>query len=342
LAQFGEFGFVLSRLAQAHGVVDDRAVRPLFAAGIASMFLTPLLVRIAPHITAGERLLAPLERLIGVRAIDEADATDAAHRALSGHVVIVGHGVAGKLAARTLQTCDVPFVVLELNADTVRAAKGEGLPVYYGDATSEEALGHAHLETARLMVLLMNDPLAAMRVVDTVRRVAPHVPVVMRTRYLAERAALIKMGARDVVAEEVEGGVEIISRVLRMLQIPRNLIETHIHKIRSETQASERKLTMPRLSLRELPELDDLKIESALVRPESRAAAASAIGMNLQNNTGALVVGVRRAGQLLARFDPSQPFHVDDVAYLVGTSEAIRRALPLFDAHELEPGSASA
>jgi CPA2 family monovalent cation:H+ antiporter-2 len=334
LAQFGEFGFVLSRLAQAHGVVDDQAVSPLFAAGILSMFLTPLLVRAAPHITAGERLLAPLERLIGARGIDEVDDTDEKHRALSGHVVIVGYGVAGRLTARVLKACDVPFVVLELNADTVRTAKGLGLPVYYGDATSEEALGHAHLSSARLMVLLMNDPMAAQRVVDTVRRVAAHVPVVMRARYLAERDELLKIGARDVVAEEVEGAVEMIARVLRFIEIPRNVIESNIQRVRSETQASERKLTVPRPSLRDMRDLDDLKIESVLVREQSRAVNASPLSLRLRSETGALLVGVRRGAELLSQPDPSVPFEVNDVAYLVGTSEAIRRALPLFDMGE--------
>jgi CPA2 family monovalent cation:H+ antiporter-2 len=331
LAQFGEFGFVLSRLAQANGVVDDAAVGPLFAAGILSMFVTPLLVRAAPHITAGERLLAPLERLIGVRGIDEVDDADATHRALTGHVVIVGYGVAGRLSARVLKACEVPFLVLELNADTVRTAKEQGLPVYYGDATSEEALGHAHLQTARLMVLLMNDPMAAQRVVDTVRRVAPHVPVVMRARYLAEREALLKMGARDVVAEEVEGAVEIISRLLRFVEMPRNVIESQIQMIRNETQASERKLTVPRPSLRDMRDLDDLKIESVLVREKSRAINASPLSLRLRSETGALLVGVRRGAELLSQPDPSVPFELNDVAYLVGTSEAIRRALSLFD-----------
>ena len=178
LAQFGEFGFVLSRLAQQSGVVDEAAVRPLLAAGIASMFLTPLLVRAAPHITAGERLLAPLERLIGVRSIDEVDD----NRILENHVIIIGFGVAGRLAARALAAAGTPFVVLELNADNVRQGKALGLPVYYGDATSEEALGHAHLAEARQVVLLMNDHQAAQRVVDMLRRAAPHVPVLMRTR----------------------------------------------------------------------------------------------------------------------------------------------------------------
>src|SRR5688572_2186553 len=183
LAQFGEFGFVLARLAQESGVVDEAAVGPLLAAGIASMFLTPLFVRAAPHITAGERLLAPLERLIGVRSIDEADET----RKLENHVVVVGFGVAGLLAARSLAAASAPFVVLELNSDNVRRGKELGLPVYYGDATSEEALGHAHLTEARLVVLLMNDQQAAERIVAMVQRVAPKVPVLMRTHFLAQR-----------------------------------------------------------------------------------------------------------------------------------------------------------
>jgi CPA2 family monovalent cation:H+ antiporter-2 len=164
-----------------------------------------------------------------------------------------------------------------------------------------------------------------------VRRVAAHVPVVMRARYLAEREVLLKIGARDVVAEEVEGAVEMIARVLRFIEIPRNVIEANIQRVRSETQASERKLTMPRPSLRDMRDLDDLKIESVLVRDKSRAANASPIGLRLRSETGALVVGVRRGAELLAQPDPGVPFEVDDVAYLVGTSEAIRRALPLFE-----------
>jgi CPA2 family monovalent cation:H+ antiporter-2 len=225
LAQFSEFGFVLTRLAESHGVIDVAASRPLLSAGIVSMFLTPLLVRAAPHITAGERLLAPLEKLIGVRSIDEADE---GADVLEGHVIVIGFGVAGRLAARALGECHVTFVVLELNVENVRAGKRQGLPVFYGDATSPEALHHAHLETARLVVMLMNDKQAAQRVVDTIKRVAPNVPVLMRTHYLSERPALMQLGANDVVAEEVEGAVEMISRMLRAVEVPRNVIDERI------------------------------------------------------------------------------------------------------------------
>lgn len=326
LAQFGEFGFVLTRLAESSGVIDKEATGPLLAAGIASMFLTPLLVRAAPHITAGERLLAPLEKLIGVRSIDEADEV----ARLEQHVIIVGFGLAGSACARTLRDCEIPFVVLELNADNVRKGKEQGLPVYYGDATSEEALRHAHLESARLVVLLMNDPQAAQRVVDTVKRVAP-VPVLMRTRYLAERTALIALGAREVVAEEVEGAVEIISRMLRSMEVPRNVIDDCIRSVRSETQNSDRKQTVPRTRLGELAGLAEMKIECAVVNEDSPAVGKSSVALQLRSATGALVVGVRRGARLLEQPDPTVPFQAGDVVYFAGTNDALSRALPLFN-----------
>lgn len=329
LAQFGEFGFVLTRLAESSGVLDPAHAGPLLAAGIASMFLTPLLVRIAPHVTAGERLLAPLEKLIGVRSIDAADEGAEAPR---DHVIIVGFGLAGRVTATTLVALGAPCLVLELNADSVRRGKELGLPVYYGDATSQEALHHAHIETARLVVLLMNDAQAAQRIVDTLRRVAPAVPVLMRTRYLVERDALVALGAREVVAEEVEGAIEVVARMLRAIETPRNVIDERIRAIRTDTQTSERKQTVPRSRLGAVGGLAELKVESILVQAGARAVGASLAALRLRSETGALLVGVRRADQLLQDHAPHAAFEVGDVVYLVGEPDAIRLASELFSA----------
>jgi CPA2 family monovalent cation:H+ antiporter-2 len=304
-------------------VVTPDETKPLLAAGIASMFLTPILVRAAPHIRAGELLLAPLARLIGVRSIAEPDATGT----LDKHVVIVGFGLAGRFAARSLAACNVPYVVLELNAETVRNARAQGLPLYYGDATSPEALHHAHLEKASALVLLMNDPGAAQRVVDTARRVAPDVPVLMRAHYLLEREPLLRIGARDVVAEEVEGAVEIIARLLRWIEQPRNVIDDRIKEVRNETQSSDRKLTLPRPALAETRALDEMKIESFLVREGMASVGRSPVQLELRRTTGALVVGVKRNEKLLENPDPTTAFEPGDIVFLVGTSDAVRAAI---------------
>jgi len=263
-----------------------------------------------------------------VRAIDEVDDVTAR---LTDHVVIVGFGLAGSLCARALAECGVPHVVLELNAHNVRKGKDQGILVYYGDATSEEALRHAHLESARQLVLLMNDAQAAERVVDTARRVAPHVRILARTRYFRQRDRLISLGAHRVVAEEVEGAVEMLHRMLRGVDVPRNLIEERIREARLGSLDTDRKQTVPRMRLGEVRDLDHLKIESAVVLTECAARGRSARELQLRTRTGALVVGVRRGEELVEQPDPAVPFEIGDVVYFVGNSSAVTAALRLFE-----------
>jgi CPA2 family monovalent cation:H+ antiporter-2 len=153
----------------------------------------------------------------------------------------------------------------------------------------------------------------------------------MRTRYLAERAGLLDMGARDVVAEEVEGAVEVIARLLRAIELPRNVIEASIQTVRAETQTSERKQTLPRAQLGDVRALAELKIESMLVREGSAAAGSSPASMRLRSSTGVLVVGVQRGSELVQNPAPTAEFEPGDVVYVVGTSAEIRATIALFD-----------
>ncbi|MBM3985874.1 MAG: sodium:proton exchanger [Planctomycetes bacterium] len=212
LAQFGEFGFVLLRQGQGVGLVDATLATQVLDAGVISMFLTPLLVRLAPHVTAGERLLRPLERRLGVRGVDEAP--DEAE--LTGHVLIVGFGLAGRRLAAALRDAGKPYAVLELNAERVRQAREDGERIWYADVTSPEAMHHAGLARATAVVLLINDPFAARRALHAMRTLAPDVPVLVRCRYDAERAALEQLGAREVVVEEVEAANEMVRRTLQL------------------------------------------------------------------------------------------------------------------------------
>jgi CPA2 family monovalent cation:H+ antiporter-2 len=325
LAQFGEFGFVLAKLGVASQVVTAKELEPLLAAGILSMFLTPVLVRMAPHVTAGERLLAPLEKLIKVRSIDEADQEEG--HAFHDHVLLIGYGVAGRAVARALSACDVTWVGMEMNADTVRAARDAGQPVFYGDATSREALEHAHVHEARAVVLLINDPRAAERVVFSLREVAPDVPILMRAHYLAEVGPLRALGAAEVVAEEVEGGVEMLVRVLRLLEIPRNVIEQRVREAREATLTAARPITVPRRSLAEHKGLSELKIESVQLLAKSALVGRTLRDLKVREETGVTVVALRRGDRLLEHIDPADPLQVDDVLYIVGASERMSQAV---------------
>ncbi len=214
LAQFGEFGYVVLILAASEGLISSAEVRLIVTTGVVSIMLSRFLMHWTGEMHAGEVLLRPLERLLRARGIDEPTPHDAE---LAGHVIIAGFGIGGRLLTRALAQAGIPYVVLELNAETVREARGEHAHVYYGDATSSEALEHARIAHARALVLLINDPPAARIAISVAREAHPELPILVRARFVSERDGLLALGASLVVCEELESGVEMSAHVLRVL-----------------------------------------------------------------------------------------------------------------------------
>ena len=295
LGQFGEFGFVLVQLGESSGLVSAEQVQPLLAAGILSMFLTPVITRLGPHITAGEKVLTPLTRILGGKGAEELNLEEK----LSDHVVVIGYGLAGRLMGTTLTECGVPFVALELNADTVRTARAEGAPVYYADATSIEALEHANVSSSRGVAVLINDRAAVERVAEAVRRVDPSVPLLIRTRFQSEQEILRRLGATEVIAEEVEASVEALARMLRSLSVPINVIDREVRLARERLSTSSRDHEFSPKTLGGIPTLNTLGVESVLMEKGGPALGRSLDQLNLREGRGALVIALKRGGTLL-------------------------------------------
>jgi CPA2 family monovalent cation:H+ antiporter-2 len=337
LAQFGEFGFVLLNTAAAPdmGLFDIAGEgRWLWAAALLTMFFTPLVLRFSPHLAAGAKLLKPLEKLLGARGMDEPSKHD---EKLSGHVVVAGYGVSGRAVAGALKTCGIPFLILEMNAETVRAAQAAGEPAYYADVSSEEALHHARVDHARAFLLTINDPGAIKRTVDAVRRVAPNIPILVRARFLAERDDLLKTGATDVVVGELEAAVEILARVLRLMQIPRNMIDKELALVRDKTQQSTRPRQVPRQTLNETDVLGGLKVETYQVTAESAVRGKSLKDLALRTRSGAQVIAMSRKGQVIDNPAPDMPFEGGDILYLLGALQQVRTAIVVLDTGEMPP-----
>ena len=236
LAQFGEFGYVVLVIGAAEGIVTPEELRLVVTTGVFSIVLSRVLMHWTGGLHAGEALLRPLERLLRARGMDEPTPQDAF---LTDHVVIAGYGVAGRLLARTLAQARIPYVILELNAESVRQGRDEHAHVYYGDVTSAEALAHARLGHASVLVLLINDPPAARRAIVAARDEWPNVPILVRTRYVAERDDLLALGASHVVCEELEGGTEMSARVLRALGLGSPEVRSQITRALASTNAGD-------------------------------------------------------------------------------------------------------
>ena len=331
LAQFGEFGFVILQLAIHEGVVIESEIGPLLNAGILSMFLTPLLVYKAPHFTAGERALDPLAKLLRARSAEELEHRTVGH---NDHIVVIGYGLAGRLLTNSLSRLDIEAVALEMNSDNVELGRRLGDPVYYADATSEEALGHAHVETCRAIVIMINDNQAIERVISTIGRMKVQAPVFVRTQYMRGSEQLSKVIPVNVVASEVEGGLEILSLVLRQLKIPRNLIVREIDQAREETMHSDREHSSSPLPLAAHAGLKDLKVEKLLVTEGSRVIGQSPRDLDLAEKSGVSILAIRQGESLIVHRLADSTFCAGDLVYCIGNDQDLQTITPWFDADQ--------
>jgi CPA2 family monovalent cation:H+ antiporter-2 len=233
LAQVGEFSFVLLRAAGGTGLLDTALEDRFLAATILSMLITPLAIAAGPRLVSGASRIRAITRLLGVRTAVEADE---ARASLQDHVVIAGYGVTGQELAHALRDAGVDYVVLDLNPDNVRLALAAGEPAYFGDVTSEEVLLHVGADRAQEVVIAVNDPNAAERAVRAVRRAAPHVPVLVRARYIADVDGLLATGATEVVPAEIEAAVEVAARVLRRHGFDREALRERLRSIRDRRE----------------------------------------------------------------------------------------------------------
>ena len=329
LAQFGEFGFIILQLAIQEGVVVEAEIGTLLNAGILSMFLTPLLVYKAPHFTAGERALDPLAKLLRARSAEELEDRTVGH---SDHVVVIGYGLAGRLLTNSLSRLKIEAVALEMNSDNVELGRKLGDPVYYADATSEEALGHAHVESCRAIVIMINDNQAIERVISTIARMKVDAPVFVRTQYMRGSEKLSHELPVNIVASEVEGGLEILSLVLNQLKIPRNLIVREIDQAREETMHSDREYYSSPLPLEAHAGLKDLKVEKLIVGTKSKVAGKSPRNLDLAESTGVSILAIRRKESLLVHRLADVNFEPGDLVYCLGNKEDMQNITPSFDA----------
>ena len=325
LAQVGEFSFVLAGVAVTAGVVTEPTYQLFLAATVLSMLATPFLIQHAR--TVGEAFARVAGRsTLGAEPFEKAHA-----RSLADHAIIVGYGMSGHHLARVLKAAHLPYIVLEINGQTVRRARQAREPIFFGDGTRREVLLHAGVRDACVVVFNISSPADERRGVAVARELNPAAKIVVRTRTVDAIADLERSGATDVVVEEFEAALELFERVLRHYRIPANTIAVEMDAVRSEHYGILR--GVPKEALH----LDDLKylgIQHALelveIEEGSRAVGENPVTLELRRTTGVTVVAVVREGVAHYTLDESSRFEVGDTVVLVGPSPALQKGAVFF------------
>lgn len=119
-----------------------------------------------------------------------------------GHAIIVGFGLAGRATANALIARRIPIYVIERNVETVRRCFIAGLNIVEGDATDEQVLRRAGIESAAYFAATMPNEHAILEMVGAARRLNPNVRIVARCEYVSTGMKLARRGADEVVVAE--------------------------------------------------------------------------------------------------------------------------------------------
>lgn len=322
LAQIGEFSFVLLRVGQSQGLLDRDLYQTLIAASILTMAATPLLIGLAP------RLGAALGRWGKAPAPEE---LETGARKLRRHVLVVGFGVNGRNLSRVLQAASIPYIVVELDADSVRQGVADEQPMLYGDATRREILEHAGIEAAEVVVFAISDLDAVRRAIPLARELNPNVHIIVRTRLVGEIEDLHRRGADEVIAEEFETSIEIFTRVLEHYHIPRNVIRAETRVLRGEGYQMMRSPAQAKLPQSFLDLLAAGTTEVFRLDEGHRAVGQSLRALDLRNLAGATVIAVVRGEKPWPNPDPDMRLEAGDHLVLVGSHAEIERAFELLE-----------
>lgn len=187
LAQAGEFGFVLVSFSVQQSVIPVPIAETLLLVIALTMLITPLLFMIYDLKSRHSEEVGEVEQ---EEEIDE-----------EGPVIIAGIGRFGQIVNRLVQASGFKTVVLDHDMETIAVMRRFGYKGFLGDPTRPDILRAAGIREAKVLVVALDDPEAAIKLVRYARSLRPDLHIIARARDRTYVYRLFQAGATDIVRE---------------------------------------------------------------------------------------------------------------------------------------------
>ena len=138
-----------------------------------------------------------------------------------------------RTVTRLLRENGISPTVVELNMDTVRALRQEGMSAVYGDARHHDTLVTAGLRHAGTLIVSGADT-GSPDIIQGARAINPGVHIFVRAAYLRDVPPLRSAGAEQVFSGEGEVALAMTEAVLRRLGATPDQIDRERARVREE------------------------------------------------------------------------------------------------------------
>ncbi|RIJ41570.1 cation:proton antiporter domain-containing protein [Pontibacter oryzae] len=327
LFQVGEFAFILSKAGIDSGLLSQETYQYFLSVSLLTMAVTPFVIGYYRQLA--EKIAAPFassqepmpfnhhpEELHG-------DLPD-----LNDHIIIIGFGINGRNVAKAARHAKIPYVIVELNAVTVKYERKQGEPIVYGDAVHPMILAHINIHKARVVVIAISDPEATKRTIASIREISDKVHIIVRTRFVQEMEENYRLGADEVIPEEFETSIEIFTRVLNKYLMPRNEIDNFTQVIRSDNYEMLRSLSTNRTSEVSKLALDLPDIEVASLRvftSDPEVIDKSLLESDIRNRFQITIVAIKRKEKTILDINAHTRIQQGDLLFVVGKPGDVMR-----------------
>ncbi|WP_415921013.1 cation:proton antiporter [Tateyamaria sp. SN6-1] len=269
LAQAGEFGFVLVAFSVGQDVIPQSVGETLLLVVALTMLITPLMFILYEVIN---------KRMVDTGPTAEPDEIDE-----QGPVIIAGIGRFGQIVNRLVQASGFNTVVLDHNMETIALMRRFGFKGFLGDPTRPDILHAAGIETASILVVALDDPKAATKLVGYARQIRPDLHIIARAYDRTHVYRLYQAGADDIIREMFDSSLRAGRYALERLGL-------------SDFEAAEAEKVFyhhDRDAVRQLAELWDPDIPAS--KNEAYVARAKALEKELEFNLAARSEEPKRA-----------------------------------------------
>lgn len=324
LFQVGEFAFILSKVGIEYNLLSAQTNQYFLSVSILSMILTPFVIIFSEKIA--NRFIGVSKKLGFNSTFTSEKVSDAiTEQELENHLVIIGYGINGSNLAKAAASSNIPFTVIEMNAETVKREKAKGLPIIFGDATQDHILEAVYLSNARAAVIAISDNQATKAIIKNIRSHSDSLFLVVRTRYVKETSELIALGADEVIPEEFETSVQIFTNILQNFLVPEDDIEQMIDKVRADNYELF-KGDLKRPKTYRPSNITDFNITCLRMTSDSNKFLGKPLNeMNLRADFGINILVIKRKNEVLESIKPDETLKNGDIIYIQGNQSNIER-----------------
>jgi len=324
LFQVGEFAFILSKVGIEYNLLSSQTNQYFLSVSIVTMILTPFVIIFSENIAGrfmGISKKLGLEKVL----VSNSNIEEIPDVNLENHLVIIGYGINGSNLAKAARASNIPFVVIEMNAEIVKREREKGLAIIFGDATQDHILDMVHLSSARAAVIAISENFATQSIIKNIRSHSDSLYLVVRTRYVAETSELLALGADEVIPEEFETSIQIFAHILQNFLVPEDDIDGLIEKVRADNyQLFKGDFKRPKTY--RPSELTDFNITCLRMNADSNKILGKPLkDLNLRANYGINILSIIRKNEMLESIQPDEILKQGDIIYIQGNHSKVEQ-----------------